>query len=80
MNASHFYSKKKEAKNAAAAEKIAKNQAIPLKENNSLRSNRFSFLTFHDLIFLTHFFKGGSPKIRHYVVNIFMSIYNIITH
>ena len=54
-----FNSKKKEAKNAAAAEKIAKNQIIPLKENNSLCSNRFSFLTFHDLIFLTHFFKGG---------------------
>ena len=54
-----FFSKKKEAKNAAAAEKITKNQIIPLKENNSLCSNRFSFLTFHDLIFLTHFFKGG---------------------
>ena len=31
-----FCSKKKEAKNAATAEKIAKNQSIPLKENNSL--------------------------------------------
>ncbi len=45
--------------NAAADEKIAKNQAIPLKENNSLRSNRFSFLTLHTAIFFTHFIKGG---------------------
>ncbi|RLD83876.1 MAG: hypothetical protein DRJ02_12320, partial [Bacteroidetes bacterium] len=42
---------------------IAKNQYIPLKENNSLRSNRFSFFTFHVLILFTHFFKGGSPPI-----------------
>jgi len=50
--------------NAAAAEKIAKNHCIPLKENNSLCSNRFSFFTFHALIFLTHFFKGGSHPLK----------------
>ena len=65
-----FYSKKKDAKNAATAEKIAKNQCIPLKENNSLRSNRFSFLTFHVLILFTHFFKGGSPSFRQYPITI----------
>ena len=43
--------------NAAADEKITENHCIPLKENNSLRSNRFSFLTLHELIFLTYFFK-----------------------
>jgi hypothetical protein len=51
--------RKKVTKNAAAAEKIAKNQFIALKENNSPRRNRgsdiFSFLTLHSLIFLTHF-------------------------
>jgi len=52
---------KKNAKNAATAEKIAKNQYIPLKENNSRRSNRFSFLTFHVLILFTHFFKVEAP-------------------
>jgi len=56
--------RKKVPKNAAASEKIAKNQFIPLKENNSPRRNRgsdrFSFLTLHELIFFTHFFKGGS--------------------
>jgi len=59
-----FNSKKKDAKNAATAEKTAKNQYIPLKESNSLRLNRFSFLTFHVLILFTHFFKGGSPPFR----------------
>jgi len=55
-----FSTAKKVTKNAAADEKIAKNQFITLKEMNSpdkkCRDQTHFFLTLHSLIFLTHFF------------------------
>jgi len=74
---SYFFSsaKKSKQKNAAAAEKFAKNHYISLKENNSLRSDRFSFLTLHVLILLTHFFKGGRVLSKSIQFSIFRFYY-----
>ncbi len=71
---SYFFSS---AKNAAAAEKFAKNHYISLKGNNSLRSDKFSFLTLHVLILLTHFFKGRrTPKKYSFYHSAFNSVVN----
>ena len=54
-----FYRKKEKQKKLAAASKSAKIMSLSLNKNNSLRSNRFLFLTLYRHNFLTLFSRGG---------------------
>ena len=54
-----FFTAKRETEKLAAASKSAKIISLSLNKNNSLRSNRFLFLTLYRHNFLTLFSRGG---------------------
>ena len=54
-----LFTAKRETEKLAAASKSAKIMSLSLNKNNSLRSNRFLFLTLYRHNFLTLFSRGG---------------------
>ena len=54
-----LFTAKRETEKLATADKTAKIMIFPLNKNNSLRSNRFLFLTLQTHNFLTLFIRGG---------------------